>query len=160
MGNLQFISRETHTIYPPKLNISWDDSVYITGSLSQITADDNFLIYSPNLERSYNDKSKVKIRIIGREKYPIKNYSTSSVYTTVTKCLPTSSYYSIIDATSQDVIIPFNDKYTKLSCDANGNYFKFWMSSLQTERIYRLLIKVKTIETEEIFDDFIFKVVR
>jgi len=159
MGQLQFFSRDTHTIYPPKLEIAWDDSSYTTGSLTLLNSDDSFLIYSPNIESSYNELTKAKIRIIGRLKYPIRTYSTQSVYTTVSHCLPSSSYYSIVDAMTKDIVIPFDENYTKISCDENGNYFKFWMNSLQTERIYKILIKVILPETEEIFDDFIFKVV-
>lgn len=160
MGALQFFSRDTHTIYPPKLEIAWDDSSYVTASLVEITSSDSFLIYSPNLESSYNENAKAKIRIVGRLKYPTRTYSTQSAYTTVTHRLPTSSYYSIIDATSQDTIIPYDTSCTKLSCDAYGNYFKLWMNTFQPERVYRLLVKVVTSETEEIFNDFIFKVTR
>ena len=34
LGNLKYFSRETHTIYPPKLEVVWDDSSWSTGSLS------------------------------------------------------------------------------------------------------------------------------
>ena len=33
MGTFSFFSRETHTIYQPKLEAVWDDSVWSTGSL-------------------------------------------------------------------------------------------------------------------------------
>ena len=33
MGTFSFFSRETHTIYQPKLEAVWDDSVWTTGSL-------------------------------------------------------------------------------------------------------------------------------
>ena len=160
MGALKFFSRDTHTIYPPKLEIAWDDSVYGTGSLIELTSDDQFLVYSPNLELSYREYEKAKIRMIGREKYPTRSYVTSSVYTAVNNCLPETTYYSIVDASSLDTVIPFDVEYTKLSCDANGNYFKLWMDSFQAERQYRILIKVVTSDTEELFDDFTFKVVR
>ncbi len=33
LGNLKYFSRETHTIYPPKLEVEWNDSSWSTGSL-------------------------------------------------------------------------------------------------------------------------------
>ena len=39
-GQLKFFSKETNTIYQPKLRIGWDDSSFSTGSLSALTADD------------------------------------------------------------------------------------------------------------------------
>ena len=35
-GNLKYFGRETHTIYPPKLEVVWDDSSWSTGSLSPL----------------------------------------------------------------------------------------------------------------------------
>ena len=37
LGTFSFFSRETHTIYQPKLEAVWDDSVWTTGSLSYLT---------------------------------------------------------------------------------------------------------------------------
>ena len=40
LGNLKYFSRETHTIYPPKLEVVWDDSSWNSGSLSKLSATD------------------------------------------------------------------------------------------------------------------------
>ena len=40
LGNLKYFSRETHTIYPPKLEAVWDDSSWSTGSLSPLSSTD------------------------------------------------------------------------------------------------------------------------
>ena len=37
-GQLKFFSKETNTIYQPKLRIGWDDSTYNTGSLTELTS--------------------------------------------------------------------------------------------------------------------------
>ena len=37
-GQLKFFSKETNTIYQPKLRIGWDDSSFITGSLTELTS--------------------------------------------------------------------------------------------------------------------------
>jgi len=39
-GQLKFFSKETNTIYQPKVRIGWDDSVFTTGSLPELTSDD------------------------------------------------------------------------------------------------------------------------
>ena len=74
--------------------------------------------------------------------------------------MPTVSYYSIRDARTDEVIIPF-DGYTKLSRDINGSYFNLWLNAFQPERFYRILIKTTIDGSEQIFDNAsIFKVVR
>ena len=40
LGTLKFFSKETNTIYPPKLEVEWDDSVWNTGSLSPLSSTD------------------------------------------------------------------------------------------------------------------------
>ena len=163
-GTLSFFSRETQTIYVPKLELKWDDSVWNTGSLSALT-DDDIVVNVRNLQSQYQEKSKEKIRVVGREKYPAKTYSKTHEGLIV-KYLPSGScYYSVKDAQTDEEIIPFDD-YTKLSCDSTGNYFNFWFNGLQPERFYRFCFKVvqnANTSTENIryFDnDDTFKVVR
>ena len=110
----------------------------------------------------YTNDEKVKIRVTGRNKYPSKTYATQSATLNV-NFLNTSSYYSIRDAHSNEVIVPFDTSYTKISCDGSGNYFNFWMNSLQPERHYRFVFRVDTEggNVRRIFDNkFIFKVSR
>ena len=81
----------------------------------------------------------------------------------ILRCLPETSYFSIKDASSEEVIIDFDENFTQLSCgnEYSGNYFKLWMNGLQPERNYRILVKMINGNIEEIFDNkFIFKVVR
>jgi hypothetical protein len=51
-GQLKFFSKETHTIYQPKIRIGWDDSVFSTGSLVALTAND-IKIGVTNLKKEY-----------------------------------------------------------------------------------------------------------
>ena len=37
-GTFKFFSRQTHTIYPPKLEVEWYDTAWNTGSLSPLTS--------------------------------------------------------------------------------------------------------------------------
>ena len=86
----------------------------------------------------YNGPTKV--RVVGRKTYPTKTYSTASFYSRV-EHLPTSSYYSIKDAVTEETIVPYNDTYTKISCDSTGNYFNIRFNGLLPERTYRFCIK-------------------
>ena len=160
LGSLKFFSRDTHTKYPPRLEIAWDDSTFSTGSLTPFTEDDNIIVYT-RLKKNYNENDKPKIRVYARDRYPVRTYATASEYKTVSKYLPTSSYYSILDAHTEDVIVPFDTSYTKLSCDSNGHYFKFWFDALQPDRYYRLRFKIDYGDVENIVDNnSTFKLIR
>jgi len=176
LGNFKFFSRQTHTIYPPKLEVEWFDTKWSTGSLSALSSTnlEDLSFYMKSLRPEYKEKSKVKFRVIGRERYPTKSYSnTASEYLTA-KYLPsgskeqiggTGTYYSVRDVQTDDVIIPYGTG-SLVSCDSTGNYFNLWMNGLQSERYYKFEFKVvsgsNTVdETIQHFDDdFVFKVVR
>ena len=171
-GNLKFFSRETNTIFPPKLEVEWDDSSWNTGSLSALSATDldRLKVYFQNLKPEYKEKSKVKFRVVGRELYPTRGFDTTPAALTV-KYLPSGSrtlqqgtYYSVKDAETEDVIIPFSTG-SIISCDSTSNYFNLWMDGFQPERFYRFEIKVVSgsgaEQTSMSYDDeFTFKVVR
>jgi hypothetical protein len=142
LGNFSFFSRDTNTIYPPKLEAVWDDSVWSTGSLQPITGSDydDMAFYVKGLRSEYKQDSKTKIRVVGRAKYPEKTYATTPTQLGV-KYLPSgSTYYSIKDAQTEEVIIPFGSG-SIVSCDTTGNYFNLWLNGLQPERIYNVQFK-------------------
>ena len=82
---------------------------------------------------------------------------------TVKTLPPSSSYYSILDAETNDVIVPFGSG-SQLSCDSSGNYFTLWMDGYQPERYYTLQFRVVTDEgtadeLDQYYDEgFTFKV--
>jgi hypothetical protein len=165
LGNLSFFSSDTHTKYPPTLETVWDDSKWSTGSLSPITGSDleDMVIYMKGLRPKYKEKSKAKFRVVGRGRFPAKSYSTTPSNLSV-KYLPSgSSYYSIVDAETDDVVVPYGSG-SKLSCDSSGNYFNIWMNGYQPERYYKLEYRVisgsgTADETDQYFDEgFTFKV--
>ena len=160
-GNLQFFSRDTHTIYIPRLETKWDDSTWSTGSLTALDMDSDVVLYMRGLKPEYKNTSIEKFRVNGRKRIVAKTYSTSSDYLTVEYLPSGSTYYSVRDASTDEVLIDFND-CTKVSCDSNGNFFNFRLSTLQPERYYKFLFKVVSGATTQIFDDnkFQFKVVR
>ncbi|MDB2399638.1 hypothetical protein N9W01_00070 [bacterium] len=158
-GSIKFFSSDTNTIYPPVLEARWDDSSFDTGSLDPLSGDD-IILYVKNLATEYKETSKGKIRVFGRDRFPTRTFSTTSNYKLV-KYLPTTSYYSVVDADTEQVIIPFDTNYTKLSCDSEGNYFNFWFNGLQPERFYKFVFRVDLNGTTKYYDDnFYFKVVR
>jgi hypothetical protein len=74
--------------------------------------------------------------------------------------LPTSSYYAIKDLATNEYVINFDDNYTQISSDVNGNYFDIYMSGLEPERYYKILIKTTINNSTIISDDhYYFKVI-
>jgi len=160
-GSAKFFSSDTHTIYVPTLEVRWDNTSFNTGSLSPQTNSD-LIVYVKDFQSEYKENSKAKIRVYGRERFPAKTFANSSPTKSV-KYLPTTAYYSVVDAETNKTFIPFDDTYTKLSCDSTSNYFNFWFNGLQPERYYKFVFKVvdPTNGTTKYYDDnFFFKVVR
>jgi len=160
LNSLRFFGTDSNTIYVPRIHVVWDDSTFVTGSLSQISVDN--LNINLKLKKFYSQDEKARIRIYANKKYPQKNYTTQS-YQTINYYLPSSSYYQILDAHTDEVIIPFDTVGTKISCDGSGSYFNVWMNSFQPERFYRIALKVETDggDTVQIFDNnYYFKVTR
>ena len=170
LGNFSFFSSNSHTKYPPTLETVWDDSIgkFNTGSLQPITGSDfeDMVFYMKGLRPEYNEKSKALFRVVGRERYPTKTYSTTPS-NLVVKYLPSgSSYYSICDAETEEVIVPFGSG-SKLSCDSSGNFFRLWFDGYQPERYYKFEIRVvtgsKSSQTQivnEYDNEYVFKVSR
>ena len=160
-GSAKFFSSDTHTIYVPTLEVRWDNTSFNTGSLSPQTNSD-LIVYVKDFQSEYKENSKAKIRVYGRERFPARTFANSSPTKSV-KYLPTTTYYSVVDAETNKTFIPFDDTYTKLSCDSTSNYFNFWFNGLQPERYYKFVFKVvdPTNGTTKYYDDnFFFKVVR
>ena len=173
-GQLKFFSRDTSTIYPPKLEAVWDDQTWSTGSLEPLTGSalEDTVIYFKGLRPEYKQNSKVRFRLVGRERYPKKTYSTTAAEVAV-KYLPSGSqyiehgtYYQVRDAVTDDVIIPYGTG-SIVSCDTESNYFNVWMNGLQPERYYKFEVRVVTgskssaTQIENYYDDdFTFKVTR
>jgi hypothetical protein len=158
---LSFFSVDTHTIYPPTLEIRWDDSSYTTGSLSVLSNSDSVITLSNNLETYKYGTQKYRFKINARDKYPARAFTTSSVYLT-NKALPQTSYWAIQDAKTNDMVVDFDTSYTKISCDGTNSYFNLYMNGLEPERYYKILIKTELSDGEiyEIDNNLIFKITR
>jgi hypothetical protein len=154
-GVLKFFSKETNTIYQPKLEIVWDDTIgnFNTGSLLPVTgsAQDDYKVIITNLKREYSKDGRIKIRIKGRDMFPLKSFSTTFEYDQ-SKYLPTTTYYQLEDYITDDVIHPFGE-YTKISCDNISNYFIIDLNTLPLYRTYRLKFKIIDSGIPTIIDD-------
>lgn len=160
LNSLKFFSTDSNTIYVPRLHVVWDDSQFTTGSLAKVNTDG--VVLNVKLKKSYAEGEKAKIRLYANTRYPQKYYTTQSYYTQ-TYYLPSSSYYEIRDAHTDEIVIPFNTTGTKIGCDGTSSYFNLWMDSFQPERFYRVVVKTETDggDSVNIFDNnYYFKVSR
>lgn len=157
-GELQYFSTDTHTIHPPKLTFKWDDSVHDKQSSAKQSGELFVSLYRNKEEYNQNDEATFRIHV--RDKYPIRQFASSSNFLNV-GYFTTASYYSVRDAHTEQEIIPFDNNCTKLSADNDGMYFKIYMKGLQPERYYRVLFKHTNNEGTKVYDnDYYFKVVR
>ena len=156
----KYFSNNTHTIYPPCLEIRWSDFVYNTGSLSVIS-NDLFIPSLGNNKGEFQQDSVQRFRINVRDKFPARAFQTSSVYLS-NKVLPTSSYWSIKDLDTEEIVVDYDTTYTKISCDTSGSYFDIYMNGLEPERYYKLLFKTALSSGETVISDnnYYFKVIR
>jgi hypothetical protein len=152
-GVLKFFSKETNTIYQPKLEIVWDDSSIVTGSLVPVTGsvEEGYKVVVTNLKTQYEANTKVKVRVKGRDKYPSKSFGTTFSYDQ-SKYLPTTTYYQLEDYITNEIIFPFGN-YTKVSCDSTSNYFIMDLSTLPINRTYLLKLKIVEGGISTIIDD-------
>ena len=160
-GELNFFSVDTHTIFPPYLDISWDDSSYDTNSAidSKILKTGETYVTLRNNKEKFRTSEEYKFRLNIRELYPTRKFVTSSNFLDV-KYFTSKSYYSLVDYATEDVLIPFGEE-SKLSADAEGMHFKLYMQGLQEERYYKLLFKHENNDGIQVYDDdYYFKVVK
>jgi hypothetical protein len=159
--NIQFYSSETHTVFEPQLYISWTGSFsYNTGSLSVITYEDNPIVYVRNFRSEYPKDSKIRILLSSRPKYPRQFFAQNTDFA-ASKALPATTYYRIIDAHNDQVIIPYSNS-TKISTNSSGSYFDLYTTMTYPERYYKFEIKSIIDGVTEYFTstDFIFKITK
>ena len=157
-GEMQYFSVDTHTIYPPRLVFKWDDSSHNKQSLAKQSGELHVSLYRNQEEYNQNDEAFFRLHV--RDKYPTRQFASSSNFLDV-GYLTTSSFYSVRDAHTEEEVIPFDDNFTKLSADNEGMFFKIHMKGLQPERYYRVLFKHTNNEGTRVYDNnYNFKVVR
>ena len=156
-GSIKIFSKETNTIYQPKLVITYLEDDIVSGSLTTITDfinsssyDASYRCYSPNLKTAYHEGQKVTIKIDARELYPIKQFNTTFAYQ-VKYYLPSSAYYSVIDTLTKEPIINYSEASRVIQGEFN-NLIKLNFSNWPVGRNYTLLVKSIDDHNEEIFE--------
>lgn len=159
----KYFSMDTHTIYPPCLELRWDDAIYNTGSATNgIISTDDFVLLAENNLGNYKEGAQYNIKFKARDRFPTRNFTTSSEYLDW-KFLPSQSCWAIQDYKTKEMIVDFDSKYTKLSANSRGNYFTLYTSGLQPERSYKILVRTPisgSSETVIVDNNIIVKVVR
>lgn len=156
---IKYFGADTNTIYPPFLEFKWDDSIYDTGSLGVLN-NSNSTIKITNNKGKYTDLGKQRFRFAAKPKYPVRTFTTSSIYLT-NYALPQDSYWGLRDENTEEMVVGFDTFATKISCDSQGSFFDIYMDGLQPERYYRILVKTTLDGSDTVIDNQnIFKVVR
>ena len=158
-GTLNYFSLDTHTIYPPTLDISWDDSDYDTSFATddKIKKTGECYVTLRNNKSTYYKEEETTFRLNVRDLYPTRRFVTSSNYLDV-NYFTSESFYSLIDYATEETVIPFGPT-SKLSADAEGMYFKLYMNGLQEERYYKLLFKHHNDDGVTVYnEDYYFKI--
>jgi hypothetical protein len=161
--DLKFFSRQTNTIYSPKLELKWDDHLPATGSnTGSLTALDlsgtaeNYL-YPIHFREAYKETEKVKFRFGARKRYINKSFTTSVQTVSGSYFAEGSASYSIIDMATNESVVPFS-AYTSMSCDSTSPYFVQDLNGFEPNRAYKILIQVNHNDDQRIIydDDFEF----
>jgi hypothetical protein len=158
---LKYFSRDTHTIYPPALQISWFDFSFNTGSSTQTVLNTTpaTLTLAQNPGTFYSESIN-RFRINARPEYPLQIWETSSVYLNNYYLPSGSSLYAIKDLDTNEYVIDFDSQYTQISADATSSYFDVYMNGLEPERYYAILIQTNLNGSKIVFDNqYYFKVI-
>lgn len=122
---------------------------YMTGTFG-ISNNDNVHTISPkryyvnvvNLRNEYYNDELVRFNIFVRP----HDYNPARVLTASSDCngiIIPKAYYKIMDERTREVIVPFGTgtiEYTRLSYDEKGNYFDFYISSLSSGNVYKIIL--------------------
>jgi hypothetical protein len=138
-GKLRFFSKETNTIYSPYLDVAWEDATFYTGSADPIQIRDA-VVNIKNMAKEYIHGSIIRMEVTARKRYPVKTFTNKLSDYLAPYYLPADSFYSIKDAETNDVVMP-PDIYTRLSFDANGNYFMLDTTGLPQERYFKVEVR-------------------
>lgn len=166
---MAFYSKNTHTVYMPELEFWYDDSLidsssyfpYNTSSLysaSKMDVNDfDIDVIGLKKEYKYNTDNTYFFKIL-----PIRKRKTFYEYKSSepTYFVDNKIQYSIIDAFTNRIIIPFSSG-SMASFDSDGYHFKLNLGGgFMPERFYKMLFKCE-LESNTVYisKDYIFKVV-
>ena len=154
---MKIFSKESNTIYQPKLAITYNESDDVTLTLTSIvdlinssSYDVVYRVYSPNLKTSYHKGQKVTIKLDARELYPVKQFNSTFAYQ-VKYYLPDEAYYQIIDTVTKEIIIDYSSA-TRIIKGEFNNLVKLNFTNWPIGRNYTLFVKSIDDHNEEIFE--------
>jgi hypothetical protein len=150
---ISYFSKDSTTIYYPKIEIIEDDSIFNTGSLSQVDLiNNNYRIYSAKLKNKINQKETHLIQVNCNELYPKLTYQNELTSSYKNKSLTSQSYYEVICVETGDIAINQSDG-TKISVNDDKNYFKFDFSNLNRHYNYKFRYIVNQGDIKKYYDD-------
>jgi hypothetical protein len=163
-GSLKIFSKESNTIYHPKLVISYGE-LDTPGDLENIldfaassSYDVVYRCYSPNLKTSYYKGQTVSIKIDARELYPVKQFNSTFAYQRK-YYLPDESYYAIMDTITGEYIIPYSVN-TRVIKGQYNNIIKLNFTNWEEGRTYTLFVKSIDDHNQEYFEIGTFEIVK
>ena len=157
---IQYYSVDTHTIYPPVLEIKWNDFSYVTSSTIPTIATSQLYASIINNDGFFYSQSVQQFRVDCRPQFPAIIFQTASIYTTNYYLPSGSSCYAIKDLDTNEYVIDFDPVYTQISADTTSSYFEIYMNGLQPERYYTILLKTTVGGSTLVFDsNYNFKVI-
>lgn len=166
-GKVCYYSRETNTIYPPRVEVRYDNSshTFTTTTGSEATINDDINI-DPRIRTEYIRGSEERIILDVSKKYSARS-QTLGVGKYSRTYLPQSSSYAIIDNATGEKVIDHHATYTYVGRRGNTeNYFDIDTNALFPERYYGVEIKVNyydgtnVIGTKYFNNKKLFKVVK
>lgn len=116
--------------------------VFSTGS--SISALSTLKVDIPNLKEQYSSDEEIFVRVFCRD-FDYKPALRRSGSVDPSPTLLKNAYYEIVNNDTDSPVICFStgsNKYSKLSYDKNGNYFKLKTSSLDKGSVFRIKILV------------------
>lgn len=143
--DLKYFSVDTHTVYPPTIQFKWDDSHYFPQGSNYVLSDQITLVLANN-PGQFTQGNVFKFRTGVRYTYPKRQFTTSSVYLNQLY-LSENSCWALQDVKTNEMIVDFDETYTRLSADSVSNYFYMYMNGLEINRFYRIFVKTKIYST-------------
>jgi len=156
--DLKFFSRQTNTIYSPKIELKWDDHLPATGSNTgsmtalDLTGTVENYVYPIHVREAYKETEQVKFRFGARKRYINKSFTTSVQTISGSYFAEGSASYSIIDMATNETMVPFS-AYTTMSCDTTSPYFMQDLNGFEPNRAYKIMIKVNHDDDQKIIYD-------
>jgi hypothetical protein len=144
--DLKFFSANSQTVFKPHLEFRWNDTSFLPPSGSEFITDPNFRVILVNNLGTYKQDTSVVMRVVARDQYPVRKFTTTSNYLQ-NKFLDRHTTWAIQDYRTEDMVIDFDQEYTRLGADIKGHYFKIYTQGLEPERYYKILIKTRLYDT-------------